>query len=290
MSQTLLGFIKKELTQSLRDPRMRILLLLMPVIQLSLFGFAISTEIKNIRLAVQLDPQDYILRDIYQHSLASGWFIPTAGDPTDPYKIIESNEADAILVPPPGGFTRALERGDAQLQILINATNTVKAQSIEAYLKQIIQKTVQTDLKLNTVIPPILIEQRVLFNPDLKTSTFMVPGVMCMVMLITTMVLANLAIVREKEMGTFEMLIAAPISKKEIIYGKTIPYVFLGISNFPLVLGVAVFVFKVPMRGSLLALFIAALAFVCTAVALGSLISTFCKNQQQATLAGFLFI
>lgn len=146
------------------------------------------------------------------------------------------------------------------------------------------------DLKLSTPNLPIQIEQRVLFNPDLETSVFMVPGVMCMLMLITTMVLANLAIVREKEMGTFEMLIAAPVSKTEIIYGKTIPYVILGISNFPLILGVAVLVFKVPMRGSLLALLIAALAFVCTAVALGTLISTFCKNQQQATLAGFLFM
>jgi ABC-2 type transport system permease protein len=91
-------------------------------------------------------------------------------------------------------------------------------------------------------------------------------------------------------MGTFEMLISAPVSRSEVIYGKTIPYVLLGMSNLPLILGVAVFAFHVPMRGSLLELFIAAFAFVCTAVALGTLISTYCKNQQQATLAGFLFI
>lgn len=86
MNQTLLGFIRKELTQSLRDPRMRIMLLLMPMIQLSLFGFAISTEIKNIRLAVQLDSQDTVLRDIYENSLASGWFVPA-----------NIEDADAVL-------------------------------------------------------------------------------------------------------------------------------------------------------------------------------------------------
>jgi len=86
------------------------------------------------------------------------------------------------------------------------------------------------------------------------------------------------------------MLISAPVSRSEVIYGKTVPYVILGMSNFPLILAVAVFIFQVPMRGSLLVMFLAAFVFVCTAVALGTLISTYCKNQQQASLAGFLFI
>jgi ABC-2 type transport system permease protein len=284
MNQTLFGFIKKELTQSLRDPRLRMVLLAMPVIQLTLFGFAISTEIKNIKLSVQLDSADTVLRKIYDQSIASKWFVPAPGPETDPFEQIKSGQADVVLIPPPGGFTKALGRGDAKLQVLINATNATKALSIDGYLQAIVQKNIGPQLS------PILIEPRVLFNPDLNTASFMIPGIMCMVMLITTMVLANMAITREKEMGTFEMLISAPISKTDIIYGKTIPYIILGMSNFPFILAVAVFVFKVPLRGSLWALLIAAFAFVCTAVALGSLISTFCQNQQQATLAGFLVI
>lgn len=290
MNPTLLGFIKKELTQSLRDPRMRVLLLITPMIQLSLFGFAISTEIKNIKLAAQFSSNDYVLQDIYEACIASGWFVPASTRQGDPYKLIESGEADAVLVAPPGGFTHALGHGDAKLQLLINATNVTKAQSVDGYLQAIVLKSVKDHLKFDLPMPPITIEQRVLFNPDLNTSVFMVPGIMCMIMLITTMVLSNLAIVREKEMGTFEMLISAPVSRSEIIYGKTIPYVILGMSNFPLVLAVAVFVFKVPMRGNLFVLLLAAFAFVCTAVALGALVSTFCKNQQQATLAGFLVL
>jgi ABC-2 type transport system permease protein len=289
MNKTLIGFIKKELVQTLRDHRMRILLFVMPVIQLTLFGVALSNEVKNIRLAVVFDSKDTVLRDIYERSIAGKWFIPAKSNEQDPFTMIEAHDADAVLVPPPGGFTRALGRGDAKLQLLVNATNVIQAQSIEAYIQNIVQQTVKDDLEITLPTPPIQISTRVLFNPSLDTSVFLVPGVMCMLMLMSTMVLTNMAIVREKEMGTFEMLISAPVSRSEVIYGKTIPYVLLGMSNLPLILGVAVFVFHVPMRGSLIALFIATFAFVCTAVALGTLISSYCKNQQQAALAGFLF-
>ncbi len=289
MNRTLIGFIKKELVQTLRDPRMRVLLFVMPVIQLTLFGLALSNEVKNIRLAAMFHTKDTVLRDIYERCIAGKWFIPARSKEQDPFIIIKADDADAVLVPPPGGFTRALGRGDAKLQLLVNATNVIEAQSIEAYVQNIVQQTVVDDLKLTQPALPIQVSTRVLFNPALETSIFLVPGVMCMLMLISTMVLSNISIVREKEMGTFEMLISAPVSRSEVIYGKTIPYVLLGMSNVPLILGVAVFAFHVPMRGSLIALFIAAFAFVCTAVAFGTLISTYCKNQQQATLAGLLF-
>ncbi len=290
MNRTLIGFIRKELTQTLRDPRMRVLLFVVPIIQLTLFGVAISNEVKNIRLAAFFNPNDTVLRDIYERSIAGGWFIPAKSRAQDPYMMIEGDEADAVLFPPPGGFTRDLGRGTAELQLLVNATNVLQAQAVESYLQNIIQRTLQDDLKLTWPTPPIQITTRVLFNPALETSVFMVPGTMCTIMIISTLSLANIAIVREKEMGTFEMLISAPVSRSEVIYGKTIPYVILGMSNFPFVLAVAIFVFHVPMRGSLLVLLIAAFAFVCTAVALGTLISTYCRNQQQAALAGFLFL
>ncbi len=290
MNQTLIGFIRKELTQTLRDPRMRILLFVIPIIQLTLFGVALSNEVKNIRLAALFDSKDTVLRDIYERSIAGKWFIPAQSREQDPYTMIEADEADAVLVPPPGGFTKALGRGEAPLQLLVNATNVLQAQAVESYLKNIIQRTLQDNLKLTLPSPPIQITTRVLFNPALETSIFMVPGTMCMIMIISTMTLASVAIVREKEMGTFEMLISAPVSRSEVIYGKTIPYVILGMSNFPLILAVAVFVFHVPMRGSLLMLLVAAFAFICTAVAMGTLISTYCRNQQQAVLAGFLFL
>ncbi len=289
MNKTLLGFIKKELVQTLRDKRMRIVLFVMPIVQLSLFGIAISNEIKNVRLAAPFVHNDPVLEHILDRSYASGWFVPAnAATSDDPYTLIESGQADVVIVPQPGGFTHGVNRREGKLQLLINAVNATKAQAIEGYLTRIVGQTVQDDLQYSVPPAAVQLSTRVLFNPDLKTSVFMVPGTMCMVMVITTMVMANIAIVREKEMGTFEMLISAPVSRTEVIFGKTIPYVILGMSNFPLILGVATLGFGVPMRGSFAVLFLAVFAFVCTAVAIGTLISTFCENQQQATLAGFL--
>jgi len=293
LNKTLLGFIKKELIQALRDPRMKFILFVAPIVQMTVFGVAISNEVKNIRLAAIFDSKDTVLRDIYERAIQGGWFVPAraAGAVAqDPFDLIRANKADAVLVPPPGGFTRALGRGDAPLQLLVDATNVTQAQAVESYIRRIVQDVLKADLGLEAPAPPIQFDVRVLFNPSLDTSIFMVPGVMTMLMVLTTLVLTNIAIVREKEMGTFEMLISAPVSKSEVIFGKTLPYVVIGMTNLPLILSVAVFVFHVPMRGSLAALAVATLAFVCTTVAIGTLISTFCRNQQQASMAGFLFM
>jgi ABC-2 type transport system permease protein len=290
MNPTLLGFIKKELIQAVRDPRMKFILFVTPIIQMTLFGVAISNEVKNIRLAAFFDSKDTVLRDVYERSIAGGWFIPARVSGEDPFTLIQAGKADAVLVPPPGGFTRAVGRGDAKLQLLTDATNVLQAQAVENYLQSILQQTVRDDLRIIPPDPPIRFDVRVLFNPSLESSIFMVPGVMSMLMLMTTMILTNIAIVREKEIGTFEMLISAPVSRSEVIFGKTLPYVVIGMSNLPLILAVAVFVFRVPMRGSFLVLVGASFAFVCTTVAIGTLISTFCQNQQQASMAGFLFM
>jgi ABC-2 type transport system permease protein len=290
MNPTLLGFIKKELIQAVRDPRMKFILFVTPIIQMTLFGVAISNEVKNIRLAAFFDSKDTVLRDVYERSIAGGWFIPARVSGEDPFTLIQAGKADAVLVPPPGGFTRAVGRGDARLQLLTDATNVLQAQAVENYLQSILQQTVRDDLRIIPPDPPIRFDVRVLFNPSLESSIFMVPGVMSMLMLMTTMILTNIAIVREKEIGTFEMLISAPVTRSEVIFGKTLPYVVIGMSNLPLILAVAVFVFRVPMRGSFLVLVGASFAFVCTTVAIGTLISTFCQNQQQASMAGFLFM
>jgi ABC-2 type transport system permease protein len=290
-NQTLKGFIRKELTQTLRDPRMRFFLFVTPVIQMTLFGVAISNEVKNLRLAAVFDAKDTVMRDIYERSIAGKWFVPAeVNGQSDPYKMIQSGKADAVLVPPPGGLTRAIGRGDAPLQLLLDATNVTQAQASENYVSLIAQQTVMDDLKIQAPAPPIQFDVRVLYNPSLDTSIFMVPGVMCMLMVMTTMMLCMTAITREKEMGTFEMLISAPVKPIEVILGKTVPYIIVGMANLPITLAVAMFIFGVPMRGSFLLLAFSAFFFVCTSVAIGTLISTICKNQQQANLGSFLFM
>lgn len=285
------GFIQKEFKQTLRDPKMRILLFLAPVVQLTLFGVALSTDVKNIRLWAPIDTKDYVLQHVYDHAIESRWFLPKAEKVRqDPFLLLEAGKIDAALIPPHSGFTRALGRGTADLQVLIDASNVIQAQAVESYIKTITNQVVQDDLKLSPTILPIQFSVRVLFNPTLETSYFMVPGVMCILMCIITVILTSMSISREKEMGTFEMLISAPISASDVIFGKTVPYVILGMTNAPLILGVAVILFGVPMRGSLWVLLAAAFVFVCSTVAIGTLISTFAKNQQQSILGGFLFL
>jgi ABC-2 type transport system permease protein len=291
MIATLRGFVAKELKQVLRDPRMRILLFMAPIVQLILFGVALSNDVKNVRLWAQPDANDTVLQHIYERAVASKWFLPAAGDRnTDPFELLRAGSIDAALVPPPGGLTRALGRGTAELQLLINATNVLQAQSIDGYLRNITNRVVQDDLKLEPPEPPIAFDMRVLYNPTLETSYFMVPGVMAMLLIINSLVLTSMSITREKELGTFEMLISAPVSASEIILGKTAPYLILGMVSMPLILGVAVFGFGVPVRGSLWILAVATLAFLFTAVAIGMLISTFAQNQQQSMMGGFLFL
>lgn len=285
------GFLRKEFKQTLRDPRMRILLFVAPIIQLVLFGVAISTDVRNIRLWSSFGPNDTVLQHIYEHCLASGWFLPSKiNTNADPYELLRAGQIDAALIPPPGGLTKALGRENAKLQVLLDATNVIQAQSVESYVKTIGNKVVQQDFKIKPQTIPVQFVTRVLFNPNLETAYFMVPGVMCILITLATVILTSMSITREKEMGTFEMLISAPISPLEVILGKTIPYVIIGMCDVPLILAVAVFVFDVPMLGSLLVLFLAAFVYICSTVSIGILISTFAKTQQQATIGGFLFL
>lgn len=285
------GFLLKEFKQTLRDPRAKFVLFVAPIIQLILFGVAISSDIKNVRLWTKLDTQDYFLEHIYEHSIGSKWFLPAADIVTaEPYDLLRGKEVDAALIPPPGGLTKAIGRGTADLQLLVDATNVLKAQSIEAYIKNITESSVQEDLKVAPITTPINFVARVLFNPMLDTTYFMIPGVISLLICVVTMVLTSISITKERERGTLEMLISAPISSTEIILGKTLPHIIVALCDVPFILIVATIFFGVPVHGSLLVLFLAAITFTCAMGAVGVLISTFARNQQQSMLGTLLFI
>ncbi len=289
--------MRKEFKQALRDPRMRFLLFGTPVIQLVIFGVALSTDVKNIRLWANPLPNDFVLQHIYQHSIASGWFLPVSeaekealAERPSPFDLLRAGEIDAAMIDPPGGLTKDIGRGTGKLQLLVDSMNVIQAQSVESYIKSISADVISDDFKTSITKPPIYFNVRVLYNPSLETAFFMVPGVMVILMCLTTVMLTSMSIAREKEMGTFELLISAPISGKAIVLGKTVPFVVIGLINAPLILAVAVFLFRVPMQGSLLVMALAAFVFVCSTVSIGTLIATIAKNQQQAMLGGFLFL
>jgi ABC-2 type transport system permease protein len=292
---TVIGFLKKEFSQVLRDSRMRIILLVLPVLQMAVFGLAISTEVKNIKLGTIYNPNDTILRRIEERSFSSKWFIPAIGRGTsndanaDPLEQIRSGRADVVLISPPGGLTKAIERGERNVQLLIDASNVIRAQSIERYMQSIINEVLRDEFQL-TVTSPVIFDVRILYNPSLESAIFMVPGTLAMILCIVTILLTSMSIAREKEMGTFEMIISAPVKTWEVLLGKTIPFIIIGMINAASIFMFAILVFKVPMKGFYWHLAIATFSFIVTTVSIGTLISTFAKNQQQAMMGGFIFL
>ncbi|HEX7926504.1 MAG TPA: ABC transporter permease, partial [bacterium] len=292
MNRTLIGFLKKEFKQILRDPRMRFIVFGVPVIQLTIFGTALSTEVRNIRLMGVYQPADTIADNIYRRALASGWFVAAkaSGDPAD---AVQGGSADVAFVAPAEGLTKSIGRGEGQLQLLIDASNVVRARAAERYLQAVAAEVMQGEaarIGAPKAQTGVTMDLRILYNPSLESSMFLVPGVMGMLVCVVTIILTSMSITRERELGTFETLIAAPVQRWEIIAGKTIPYFVLGMIVATLALTVARVIFGVPLRGPLWTLMLATLMFLAATVAVGMLISTYCKSQQQATLAGLLVL
>jgi ABC-2 type transport system permease protein len=285
----LFAFVKKELIQTLRDRRMRSMLMIAPVIQLTLFGLALHNEVRNIRLAVYAEPSDSLAWEIGRRAAGTGWFVLKDKVASDPYEALDSGQIDAALVAPPGGLTMHVRRGDGTAQLLVDGSNTVRAQGVVQYLDQVRRDVIHERVSPGQPDRPVLkMDTRVLYNPTLESKFFMVPGVLSMLLILVTLTLTSSSITREKERGTFETLLASPISPAAILVGKAVPYIFLGLLDMPLILCVAYFIFGVPVRGPIWELFVAASAFVGCTVALGILISTAANNQQQAMLGSFL--
>ena len=290
MNLTLKAFIRKELTQTLRDVRMRALLFGAPIIQMTIFGLALSTEIRNIKLAAFSRPDDAAFERVAGDFYASGWFDRVNySQGEDPFELIASGRADAVLIAPDEGLRRSAERGGGKMQLLVDASNATKARSVEAYAKNIIAAASAREYGAAGQ-PALKFDVRVLYNPAMESSVFLVPGVMGMLVCLITILLTAMSLTREREIGTFETIVSAPLSNAEILLGKTLPYILLGLVNAALVVTAGYLIFGVPVRGPLWQLALAALAFVITTVSVGTFISTISKNQQQAMLGGFMFL
>lgn len=287
INPTIAGFVRKELSQALRDPRMRGMLLIMPVVQLLMFGYALSSEIRNIRLAMVAAPGDQFSRELADRFYGGRWFVRADPGPGDPFESVRSGKVEAVLVAPVGGGDKALGRGAAEYQLLIDATNAERARGVEQYAQAVLEE--QLRARGYRDAPPIVFHTRTLYNPENDTSTYMVPGTLCLLLCLVTLTLTSMSMTREREMGTLETLLAAPVSPWEVLAGKTVPFAILGMCDVPLVLAVA-WAMGVPIRGPLWEIFLVALVFVSTSVALGFLISSYTKSAQQAQLGTFLIL
>jgi len=287
--RVLWAFAKKELGQTLRDPRMRTMLFLAPVIQLTLFGLALHNETRNIQLAVYAPPSDTLSWEIAHRAEGGGWFHLVTPASRDPFMALQAGQADAALVAPPGGLTMWVKRGHGDEQLLVDGTNTVRAAGIQSYLDSIRLAVIKERvLPPGTEQPPrIRLVERVLYNPTLESKNFMVPGVLVMLLLMGSLTITSTSISREKE---GETLMASPISPATILLGKSLPFMAVGFVSMHIALFAAVFLFDVPFRGTFVDLWIASIAFLLCSVSLGVLVSTQAKNQQQAMMGTFLFM
>ncbi|PIU17843.1 MAG: ABC transporter permease [Elusimicrobia bacterium CG08_land_8_20_14_0_20_59_10] len=194
-----------------------------------------------------------------------------------------------MLIAPDEGLARSAARGDGRMQLLVDATSLTRARAVEAYAGNIIAAAAAREYGARAE-PALKFDVRVLYNPAMESSMFLVPGVMGMLVCLVTIILTAMSLAREREIGTFETIVSAPLSNAEVLLGKTVPYILLGVLDAALVVAAGYFIFGVPLRGALWQLALAAFALVITTVSIGTFISTIAGNQQQAMLGGFIFL
>lgn len=281
--KVLYGFFKKEIISLLRDPILIIAILIMPIVQMILLAGAITFQADNLRLVMQSVPNDVVMERIYNRAIGSGFFIAVDDKYNDPIDMVQAGYADVAIVAPDGGLTRTLFRENAEIQILIDSMNILKAHSIEAYLRGIITNVLM-DLNNEKLAVPIRFDVRILFNPQLNTKFFMVPSMIAILVFLALLILITVSITKEKEMGTIETLISAPISKYQIVFGKVFPYVLVSaVVMLGLVVAGRLF-FRVPFVGSQLMFILAFVIFCVPACGVGVWLSGYTKTQQQAML------
>jgi ABC-2 type transport system permease protein len=299
--QRIKALLFKEIKQALRDKRMRIVIFISPLIQLFLFGYAVNTDVRDIRTAICDRDDTSISRGLTDAFQASGyfWIVQRSRDLRLAEALVDKGDAQVILVFPER-FSWNLHRGRvADLQMIVEGTDSIVASNAVSYGSTIIAAHIQKLVKpppsiimtttASTRSPQVRPETRVWFNPDLKSRTFFVPGVIALLLTIVSLVLASFSIVREWEVGTMEQLIVTPLKPIELIVGKTLPFFLVGLIDLVLIFLIGTFWFRIPFRGNILLLAFAAVLYLINALSIGILISSISRTQQQALMAVFFY-
>lgn len=286
----LLIFIRKETYHILRDKRSLFILLGMPVAQVLIFGFAITNEIKEARIAILDQSKGEMSQAITRQLAASGYFKIEENllALTDLERHFQQGKTKLAVVFPPH-LQESLRRGlPAQIQLVADATDPNTANTLINYASAIIGQYLQEQSPGQGPPLEIVTEVKMLYNPRLKSVYMFVPGVITIILMLMSAMMTSIAITREKELGTMEVLLASPLRPAVIIIGKVIPYILLSLIMAALVLLLGAFVFGMPVRGSLALLSAECVLFVITSLALGILISTRTETQQVAMLISLM--
>ncbi|KXO01199.1 multidrug ABC transporter permease [Aequorivita aquimaris] len=285
-----IGFIKKEFYHIFRDRRSLFILFGMPIAQILLFGFAITNEINNVDIAILDHSKDASTEEVINKISASKYFT---------VKQILTREADIETAFKKGKikavlnfekhFSRNLiKQNQATIQIITDATDPNTANSITNYINAILQNYQQEKNRAIVVEYQIIPQARMVYNPELKSVFMFVPGVMTIILMLVSAMMTSISITREKELGTMEILLVSPLKPFQVIIGKVVPYIFLSVINAVVIVLLSIFIFKMPLQGSLILLALESVLFIITSLALGILISTIAETQQSAMMISLM--
>ena len=300
MLERLLRMLIKEFTQVLRNPRMRAVVFVMPVVQVLIIGYAVNTDVRHVPLAVYDLDRTPASRDLLARFEGSGCFdvVRRIQGEGDIQTVLDAGSAKAVLRIN-RGFAEDLDGGrSAQAQLLLDGSDSNTASVILGYAaritadfnRTIIEQRFAKTAGMRLEAEPVALAWRAWFNPNLDSRNFFVPGVLAMLVAVISIILSSMAIVREREIGTMEQIMVTPIGRLEFILGKTIPFALIGFVDVALITAIAVFWFQVPLLGNPLFLFLGTGLYLLSTLGVGLFISTVSATQQQAMMTAFFFM
>jgi len=294
----------KEFKQILRDSRMKAMLFGSPVLMLLLFGYAVNTDITRIKMVILDNDKSGESRNLIRKFTASGLFIYYAAieSPDNASGFLDGGEADLFMHIPADFEKKLLSGKTTDLQIILDGTDSSRASVIMAYINNISADFSAEYLtkKIRMILlsresggvrlkEGIQLKERVMFNPDLTSRNFYLPGVLGLLLALITIMLTSMSVVKERESGTIEQIIVSPIRPAEFVAGKTLPFAIIGIGEICVITIIAIAWFKVPFNGSFFFLIISSIFYIMCTLSVGLYISTISQTQQQAMLSTFLF-
>ena len=300
MNSRLVSIIRKEFIQIRRDPRTLVLVLVIPVMQLFLLGYAATNDVRNVPLAVYDQDRSSASRRLLDAYRAADYFqlVYDVQSEQELRDLIDHGQARVGLVIPPTYSEELVGGRTAQVLFILDGTDpTVASTALSA--SQLIGQSHSTEIlserlgrsgMIRAMTPPIAVNTQVWYNPDLLSTYYMIPGVIGMILFALTSILTATAVVRERERGTIEQLIVTPIRPWELLVGKLLPYVILAILNALEVLAIGHWWFKVPVRSNVSLILLLSGLFLATSLGIGLLSSTFANTQQEAMLMSWMIL
>jgi len=281
-----ISFIRKEVYHITRDPLTLVIMFLLPVIMLLILGFAVSTEIRNTSFVVLDQSKTTTTRSLIE-KLNTNEYFNLAGYLNTEEEVEKSFQSGiakmAVIIP--SNFSNDLGRTGTEIQVMVDASDPNEASSIANYFQSILMQYSQEEMTLNQTATVINTQVKMLYNPQMESAYNIVPGMIGMLMLLICALMTSISVVREKELGTMEILLVSPLKPITIMFAKAVPYLVVAFLDVILVLILAYFVFNVPIAGSIFLILLMSFVYTFSALALGLLISTVTDTQQTAMIA-----